>query len=491
MPQIRSLAVEPQSVETPTWRSTRYKHWIEGFIVDGDYFLVKVNKRTFMRYTEYVWNELIPPFPVPAGEGIPTLINPDDPFYIWDEKPEKWHPCWLRGRGTELTIVDMVTNKVIGHGTPVRTGAVVLSCDCEGFDPWAEERCMATDLFRDLSLDVTELILPTKAEVMAELSRCYYWHALAHGTQRVFMLVPEGEVTSSEVEGVLADRDPYIYAFADHCSAMEDTGPGTWARVFTKNMRGHIVLGLKYVNENPDAWPYIIDWKVRFYDYIRQGLSICDAFENSVVDIPQITPIVDIYEGTEAPVVTYTLTLAVSPSGGGYTSPAVGSHKYDKGASVTIEAYPYKGYEFDHWYVVFIQSGVTVLGYSWWDLLPMTEDIQAIAYFREIGVVTYTLSTSVTPSGSGTVSPSSGTYNEGSIVTLTATPHSGYEFSHWSGNASGTSRTVNVVMNMDRHVVANFIREEAPPPDWTSMLAPVMLIGLMGMVAATMAKALR
>ena len=45
--------------------------------------------------------------------------------------------------------------------------------------------------------------------------------------------------------------------------------------------------------------------------------------------------------------------------------------------------------------------------------------------------VEYTLTTQVAPAGSGTVSPSSGTFQEGTSVTLNASPSSNYNFLKW------------------------------------------------------------
>lgn len=45
----------------------------------------------------------------------------------------------------------------------------------------------------------------------------------------------------------------------------------------------------------------------------------------------------------------YILTVAVIPAGGGYTSPSVGSYSVETDYIVTVIAYPYSGYEFDHW----------------------------------------------------------------------------------------------------------------------------------------------
>ena len=70
--------------------------------------------------------------------------------------------------------------------------------------------------------------------------------------------------------------------------------------------------------------------------------------------------------------------------------------------------------------------------------------------------ISYNLSTSVSPSGGGSVSPSNGTYLSGASVTLTATPASGYQFVSWSGDASGTNLTATITMNSNKNVIATF-----------------------------------
>ena len=73
------------------------------------------------------------------------------------------------------------------------------------------------------------------------------------------------------------------------------------------------------------------------------------------------------------------------------------------------------------------------------------------------GTTNYTLTTSVSPSSSGSVSPSSGTYASATQVSLTATADSGYTFSSWSGGASGTANPVTITMSTNESVTANFV----------------------------------
>jgi len=73
----------------------------------------------------------------------------------------------------------------------------------------------------------------------------------------------------------------------------------------------------------------------------------------------------------------------------------------------------------------------------------------------------YTLTTIVSPSGAGSVSPSGGEYESGEQVILTATPASGYTFDYWLDLASSSSNTVSsntltITMNAHKAITAYF-----------------------------------
>jgi hypothetical protein len=142
---------------------------------------------------------------------------------------------------------------------------------------------------------------------------------------------------------------------------------------------------------------------------------------------------------------TYNLTAVANPVPGGVITPASGT--YDEGTSVTITAAASPGYRFGHW------EG-TASGYSPSVIIMMNADKTVVAVF----VKTYRLTIAITPAGGGMVSPSSGTYDVGSNVTLTATPATGYRFDHWESDVSGNSTTVNVIMDNNKTVTAVFIK---------------------------------
>lgn len=78
---------------------------------------------------------------------------------------------------------------------------------------------------------------------------------------------------------------------------------------------------------------------------------------------------------------------------------------------------------------------------------------------------TYTLSTSSSPSNGGSVSlnPSGGTYDAGTVVTVTANASGGYSFTGWAGDASGSSNSTTVTMDGNKSVTALFSDGSQPP----------------------------
>jgi hypothetical protein len=157
----------------------------------------------------------------------------------------------------------------------------------------------------------------------------------------------------------------------------------------------------------------------------------------------------------------YTITTSVDPVGSGTIISGEGTFAH--GEQVTLTATPVSGYRFDHW-------GGDATGTSIWITITMDSNKSITAHFK----AQYALITSVSPSGGGIVSPPSGTYWEdvGTVVTLTATPTSGYRFDHWGGDATGTSNPVTVTMDADKKVIAYFKALSSPslPPSSPELL---------------------
>lgn len=83
---------------------------------------------------------------------------------------------------------------------------------------------------------------------------------------------------------------------------------------------------------------------------------------------------------------------------------------------------------------------------------------------------TYTLTTNVVGSGSITLDPPGGTYDENTVVAATAVPAAGWTFTGWSGALTGTTNPQNITMDADKTITATFTED---PPDAPTGLAAV------------------
>ena len=150
--------------------------------------------------------------------------------------------------------------------------------------------------------------------------------------------------------------------------------------------------------------------------------------------------------------VTYILSVTGSPSAGGSVT---GAGTYNSGTVASLTATPNTGYTFTGW------SG-DASGTSASASVTMNSNKAVTANFQaQSSPTTYTLTTTVVPTAGGTVT-GAGTYNSGTVASLTATPNTGYTFAGWSGDASGTSASVTVTMNSNKAVTANFQAQSSP-----------------------------
>ena len=131
--------------------------------------------------------------------------------------------------------------------------------------------------------------------------------------------------------------------------------------------------------------------------------------------------------------------------------PTYYSFEYTFGSeeSVRLEAVPASGYEFSHW------SG-SLDGEDNPTTIEMTCNKSITANFSKSKVVR-TLTMRV--SGNGSITPPAGShdYDGGTMVSIVATPDSGWRFVGWTGNvADASSATTKLTMNSNETVVANF-----------------------------------
>ena len=142
----------------------------------------------------------------------------------------------------------------------------------------------------------------------------------------------------------------------------------------------------------------------------------------------------------------YAVSISASPASGGTLS---GSGIYNYGNNVTVNATPRQGYIFANW----TENGTLISTSSTYSFI-INSNRNLVANFT---AYTYSVSATVLPSAGGSLS-GSGTYNYGSIVTLNATPASGYIFRYWAENGAQISENsfYSFTVKSNRAFVANF-----------------------------------
>lgn len=130
-------------------------------------------------------------------------------------------------------------------------------------------------------------------------------------------------------------------------------------------------------------------------------------------------------------------TVTVEPSGG----------IYDQGTEVTLVALPDNGHSFAGWSGDVTATDDTLI-------VVMTDHKRVVASFDP--PLAYTISLWTNGSGQVQFEPPVGPYPDGTVVTVTALPDSGWSFSHWGGALSGSANPETIVMNENKSIMATF-----------------------------------
>ncbi|MDZ7361899.1 MAG: InlB B-repeat-containing protein [candidate division KSB1 bacterium] len=151
---------------------------------------------------------------------------------------------------------------------------------------------------------------------------------------------------------------------------------------------------------------------------------------------------------------SYTMTVNTSGSGNVTLDPPGGV--YDAGTNVTLTATPGSGYQFSGW-------SDDLTGSTNPATITMDVNKNVTATFTALPPQ-YTLTVNTTGSGSVTLNPPGGVYNAGTNVILTATPSSGYQFSGWSDDLTGSTNPATITMDTAKNITAAFTALPANSP---------------------------
>ena len=160
-------------------------------------------------------------------------------------------------------------------------------------------------------------------------------------------------------------------------------------------------------------------------------------------------------------------TLTATAGDGGSVS---GGGTFSSGTQVSLTATPTSGYSFSGWSTGSTTNPLTV---------TLNSNTSISANFQVI-VNSYTLT--VTAGEGGSVSTEGGEYEEGTEVTITATPEEGYGFIGWNGSDSSSS-TISVTLAANTTIEAifrlfpQFTLPETPSKMFTKGVGDTISIG--------------
>ena len=123
---------------------------------------------------------------------------------------------------------------------------------------------------------------------------------------------------------------------------------------------------------------------------------------------------------------------------------------YNLNDTVTVTAQPVEGWSFASWSGSINSTNIS-------DTVTISGNEAVTATFVQDAI--HALTVDITGSGTVSKDPDKPLYEDGEMVTLTASPTDGWSFDGWGGGASGTDTTTTVTMNGDITATATFTQE--------------------------------
>ncbi len=245
-----------------------------------------------------------------------------------------------------------------------------------------------------------------------------------------------------------------------NASELVDIGGGKWkilmngAKAITANFTNQYTLTVisphGTVTQTPDQPTYTYGTLVALsmgtvdtgYTFTGWSGGGCTGTDPCNVTMNSNTEVTANFQGDPV-----NLTIETA-AGGAITADLAGPYHY--GDIVTLTATADPGYAFTGW--TGDLSGITDNPAQ----LTLDGDKTIGATFELQNLVTLTIN----QAAGGTITAASeGPYHNGDTVTLTATADSGYSFTGWTGDASGTTSPVTITLDGDKTVSATFTQD--------------------------------
>jgi len=166
----------------------------------------------------------------------------------------------------------------------------------------------------------------------------------------------------------------------------------------------------------------------------------------------------------------YKLSVIVSPAGGGTVTlspPLPRDSTYDAGTRITARVTENPGYRFDGWSGDTTSTNTEIR-------IPMNRDRSLIAKFVKV----YKLTVIEKTANGDILAEREKKYDAGTQVTVTASEIDNYRFDRWTGALTSRSGAVEIIMDDDKELFANYVRmykltvDVIPPEGGTVTISP-------------------
>ncbi|NMG82663.1 MAG: hypothetical protein GIS02_00450, partial [Methanosarcinales archaeon] len=288
---------------------------IDDAIVAGDRIVYQFDKDTKELKKKIIhWRDDLPEHlpPVIPKEHAESLVRgkvqfttlyfilPDTPVFPIDPTPR--NPCWVVRSIDEngniiITIIDAVEGKMLGYGVPPPFTGFSLSgpmntTNCSGV--WSNWYQNAESWFNTMGYPTEAVVYPNEAKVKSHIQSydAAMFYELAHGGSDYFENDCIGTITANEIDSWIEDYPKMPFTFLGSCNGTCDAGPSTLSYEFRKgSTEDTVTVGYCGMDEPPcngsTCWVVTVKWQDAMFDYMSQGWTVKDAFDQACRDYRQ------------------------------------------------------------------------------------------------------------------------------------------------------------------------------------------------------------
>ena len=289
-----------------------HQRMIDAAIVEGDYIIYQFDRNTkelIQKRTH--WRSGLPDHvtPVITKEQAESMVRGEVQFtklyiissdsVVFPLKPTPDNPCWIvrsvDSDSTIVTIIDAMEGKMLGYGIPPPTGFSFSfsgpcdTCNCTGV--WTTWYRNAALWFSTMGYPTEAMTYPDEAKVKSHIqsNETVMFYELAHGGSWSFANNCSDCTDAGEIHDWIKSYAKMPFTFIGSCGGMCDLTPNHLSYVFRKSSMintttvGYCGMGTEDCGQ---AWSNSVNWQDAMFDYMNQGDTVKEAFDNAMADYP-------------------------------------------------------------------------------------------------------------------------------------------------------------------------------------------------------------